>query len=198
MAEEFTNLAATVEATATVLAPISEFVLIASGDDAGKPAAHKTRMGTSFTGLNGTFGTITSASWKKLGNRKDIKGGSPGTLRGIAWMEQGNGVELEVSWDRGHPGLRQGSRVKTWVEEEGALSLVNCYVTEISIDLKDEDTATAKLTLEHRKNFDTQTGMWLCTVDGAGRVISAELQDTPMVGAQGSSPDSALPTSYES
>lgn len=175
MPDILTNLSAATRAPMVVLAKSSEFLTIESGAYAGMPTAWKTRMGTTWLGLNGTFGTVTAASVKYLGDKKETPSGQPGLIRSLAWLKPGYGLELTVHHDRGLPALRKGDRFTAWIDAgSGEPELTNFHVEEISSDQGDEDTVTMKISAEHRVGLDNLTAsqLWRLEVDGNGRVIS--------------------------
>lgn len=193
MAEVTTNLSPGLQAPTVILAPASQFLTIASGPNAGMLTAHKTRMGTNWVGLQGTFGTVSAVSLKYLGDRGEIRGNSPGQLRSLFWMKPGYGLELTVHHDRGLPALRKGDRVSVWIDSEtGSPAKVFFHVEEIGSDQGDEDTVTMKITLEHRKGLDDQTSLYRAEVDGNGRVI--KFTTDIAVSAASTDPAAGLPT----
>lgn len=194
MAEVTTNLSPGLSARTIILAPASEFLTVGGGGaNSGMLTAHKTRMGTNWVGLNGTFGTISAVSLKYLGERGEVRGAGVGQLRALYWIKPGYGLELTVSHDRGLPALRKGDRFYAWVDAEGGdPEKILFHVEEIGSDQGDEDTVTMKITAEHRKGLDDQTSLIRAEVDANGRVITytADIQLT----TASTDPAAGLPT----
>jgi len=175
MPDILTNLTAATRAPMVVLAKSSEFLTVGTGAYSAMPTAWKTRMGTNWVGLSGTFGTITAASVKYLGEKKETPSGQPGLIRSLSWLKPGYGLELTVHHDRGLPALRKGDRFKAWIDAgSGEPELTKFHVEEISSDQGDEDTVTMKISAEHRIGLDdvSETQLYRLEVDGNGRVIS--------------------------
>ena len=193
MADIDTNLTYDVtRAPIVVLANSTEFLTVASGEHAGMPTAFKTRMSTVWVGLNGTFGTITSASVKFLGDRKEVSAGKAGQVRALTWLKPGYGLDLTVHHDRGLPVLRKGDRFTAWVDGGNGREIVPFHIEDLSSDQGDEDTVTLKITAEHRPGLDNLSQLIRAEIDAYGRVITYD-DATKFTGA-GTDPAAALPT----
>jgi hypothetical protein len=153
-------------------------------------------MGTNWVGLSGTFGTITKAAFKHLGEAKEQPAVSPGTVRSKTMTKLGFSLSLTVHHDRGLPALRLLDRITAWVETgvTAAAELISFHIDSISADKGDEDTATLDLEVTHIRGLDDITGLIRAECDGMGRVASS----TTTAKASGSVTDPAggLPTAH--
>jgi hypothetical protein len=182
------NLATPLGAPIAVLAPATEFITLTGG----MPTAHKARMGTLWLGLQGTFGTLSSATLTYNGDIGEQAGNSPGSVRAVHAIKLGYEVDLEMHWDRGQPDLKKLDRFSVWLDAGDGVELVFMHITEISGDYGDEDTVTRKVKAVHTPGLDDQTSLIRAEVDGLGRVIDYDTQ-FKFDGAN-DAPEDGLPT----
>lgn len=196
MPELTSNIASPLRGRRVVVAPSSEFVLIASGDDAGAPQATKERIGTEWWGMSGTFGTLTNVSEKRLGDQKERAGNTPGSTRSIMWTKIGFGLEFEAHHDRGLPSLREGDFFSAWVQlgDSGPELKIFHILTVATKAGGDMDTVALSVTAEHRPNFSEITTIIRALCDGMGRTIS--YTQTKVFSGAGSDPNGGLPTAF--
>lgn len=191
MSDLVTNLASAPTTPMIILAPATEFITLTGG----MPTAAKMRCGTEWLGLNGTYGTITKASLKPLGDSKTQPSGSPGGVRAKYVTGLGFGLSLTVHNDRGSPALRLMDRFSCWVDSgTGTPAIMRFHVEGLSEDMGDEDTVTLEITAEHRKGLDdlSDTQVIRATVDEKGRVV--EYSSASKFGGSVANPHTGLPT----